>query len=376
MRRRKIASHYALINGRLERNIIIEVEERTITAIEQTENIDNRAGVEFYPGILIAGMVNAHCHLELAYLRGAIAEGSGFAGFASAIGRVRNNFTTEERLRAASVADAQMWEEGIEAVADIANDHLVMPIKEHSAIRYHTFIEFFGHNNHDIESARKMASGANCSLTPHSIYSVQDEPFRTICAEGNAPISLHFLESDDEKALYSGHGSLHDWYERQGWRCDFLHYGTPTERVARNIPNDRRMLLIHNVKATTEDVAMLNEHFTNGLFWVLCPESNRFISRTEPPVDMLRKKRVKIAIGTASLASARHLSMVMNMSLLGDIPLEELLIWATRNGAEALGLETTLGDLRIGTAPGIVLIEGADLQNMRLTSETRSRRII
>mgnify|MGYP006319955159 FL=1 len=128
--RRKIASHYALINGRLERNIIIEVDDRTITSIEHTDSIDNRASVEFYPGILTAGMVNAHCHLELSYLRGAISEGSGFAGFAGAIGRVRNNFTTEERLRAASVADARMWEEGIEAVADIANDSLVMPVKE------------------------------------------------------------------------------------------------------------------------------------------------------------------------------------------------------------------------------------------------------
>lgn len=374
--RRKIASHYALINDRLERNIIIEVDDRTITAIEQTENIDNRAGVEFYPGILTAGMVNAHCHLELSYLRGAIAEGSGFAGFAGAIGRVRNNFSTEERLHAASVADARMWEEGIEAVADIANDRLVMPIKERSAIHYHTFIEFFGLNNHDIEAARTMATSENCSLTPHSIYSVQDKPFRTICGEGEAPLSLHFLESDDEKALYNGHGSLHDWYERQGWPTDFLLYGTPAERVVRSIPANRRMLLIHNVKASAEDVATINRHFTNGVYWVLCPESNRFISRTAPPTDMLRQEGAKIAIGTDSLASARHLSMVENMRLLGDIPLDELLLWATRNGAEALGLEDRLGDLRVGTAPGIVLIENADLHNMLLTPETRSRRII
>lgn len=374
--RRKIASHYALINGRLERNIIIEVDDRTITSIEQTDSIDNRAGVEFYPGILTAGMVNAHCHLELSYLRGAISEGSGFAGFAGAIGRVRNNFTTEERLRAATVADAKMWEEGIEAVADIANDRLVMPVKERSAIHYHTFIEFFGLNNHSVEVARTIASGDNCSLTPHSTYSVQDEPFRAICADGSAPLSLHFLESDDEKALFDNYGSLHDWYERQGWETDFLHYGTPAERVVISIPANRRILLIHNVKATKEDIATIEQHFTNGVYWVLCPESNRFISRTEPPIETLRNAGVKIAIGTDSLASARHLSMVENMRLLGDIPLDELLIWATRNGAEALGLEASLGDIRVGTSPGIVVIEGADLQNMRVTDQTRSRRII
>ena len=144
---RRIASHYALVNGHLERNIIVDVDSNgTITAVECYANIDREAHVEFYPGILIPGMVNAHCHLELSYLRGAIAEGGGYATFASEIGRVRGNYTTEERLHAASVADAMMWEQGIEAVADIANDDLAMSIKERSNIEYKTMFEFFGLN--------------------------------------------------------------------------------------------------------------------------------------------------------------------------------------------------------------------------------------
>lgn len=373
--KRKIASHYALIDGELERNIVIEVDGRTITAIERVENIDRCAGVEFYPGILIAGMVNAHCHLELSYLRGAIAEGSGFAGFAGEIGRVRNNYTTEERLHAASVADAVMWEQGIEAVADIANDLLVMPIKERSQIKYHTFIEFFGLNNHSLDTARAMAEGEHISLTPHSIYSVQDGPFREISAEGEAPLSIHFLESDDEKALYNHQGSLHNWYERMGWSTDFLDYGTPAKRIVESIAAERRVMLVHNCKAASEDVEMIESHFAGGAHWVLCPESNRFISRIEPPVEMFRAMGTKVAIGTDSLASARELSMVENMRLLGDVPINELLIWATRGGAEALGMDS-LGELRVGTSPGIVLIEGADLKAMRLTEESRSRRII
>ena len=99
---RKIASHYALVNGELLRDIVVEVDaSRQIIAIEQVTSLDNRHGVEFYPGILIPGMVNAHCHLELSYLRGAIAEGGGFATFAREIGRVRGNYTLEERISAA-----------------------------------------------------------------------------------------------------------------------------------------------------------------------------------------------------------------------------------------------------------------------------------
>ena len=117
---RKIASHYALIDGELVRNRVIELDDNgVITNIIESSNIDSMASVEFYPGILIPGMINAHCHLELSYLHNQIEEGSGFAGFARAIGAVRNNFTTEERLRASRVADAKMWDEGVEAVADI-----------------------------------------------------------------------------------------------------------------------------------------------------------------------------------------------------------------------------------------------------------------
>ena len=35
-------------------------------------------------------MVNAHCHLELSYLRGRIARGCGFAGFCRHDARARN----------------------------------------------------------------------------------------------------------------------------------------------------------------------------------------------------------------------------------------------------------------------------------------------
>jgi imidazolonepropionase-like amidohydrolase len=68
--------------------------------------------------------------------------------------------------------------------------------------------------------------------------------------------------------------------------------------------------------------------------------------------------------------------MVGNMLLLGDIPLNELLTWATLNGAKAMGLDSKLGSIEIGKSPGLVILESADLHNMRLTEECRTRRIL
>lgn len=374
---RRIASHYTLYNGELERNIVVEVDDLgTITNILRCDAIDSMASVEFFPGILIPGMVNCHCHLELSYLKGAIAEGEGYAGFARSIGAVRNNFTTEERIRSAKIADAQMWEEGIEAVADIANDDLVMEVKTKSKIEYHTLFEFFGLNNRDVEPHFDLASRFPKSyVTPHSTYSVQDEPFRQICDRNSTLLSIHLLESDAEEGLYHGRGSLHEWYQRMGWECDFLKYESPAERIAKNVNPKSNLLLVHNTQATAKDIATVESHTKNGT-WVLCPESNRFISNDKPPVDMLKEMGVKIAVGTDSLASARTLSMIENLRLLGNHPLKELLTWATLNGAKALGIDAMKGAIEIGKRPGLVVIEGADLHNLCLTPESVAHRII
>lgn len=376
--KRRIASHYTLINGKLERNIVVDVDSNgTILGVSRIENIDREAGVEFYPGILIPGMINAHCHLELSYLRGAIAEGGGYATFASEIGRVRGGFTTEERLRASSVADASMWEQGIEAVVDIANDDLVMPIKDRSKITYKTLFEFFGLNNHDTEPLASLASKhTNASVTPHSTYSVQDREFCQICSNFSELLSLHFLESESEALLYRHEGSLHGWYSRMGWDCDFLGYGTPAKRVAECVPHNSRLLLVHNTCATASDIQDIDSAMGNRATWVLCPESNRYISNLCPPAELLEQMGVNIAIGTDSLASARTLSMVDNMRLIKGIALEKLLCYATINGAKALGIEATKGSIEIGKTPGLVIMEGVDFTTMTLTDESHTYRLL
>ena len=57
-------------------------------------------------------MVNAHCHLELSCLRGAIPAGGGFAAFARGMGAQRGRFDEEQRRRAIEAADARMWARG------------------------------------------------------------------------------------------------------------------------------------------------------------------------------------------------------------------------------------------------------------------------
>ncbi len=334
--------------------------------------------MEFHSGILCAGFVNAHSHIELSYLRGAIAEGGGYATFAESIAKVRDAFSVEEQLSAIEYADRTMWAEGVDAVGDIVNGDMSFTTKTKSPIFYKNFAEVFGLRVCNLERQRELLKYPNTSLTPHSTYSVPDIPFREVCNDyAEAPLSIHFLESSAEAELYRGEGRLHEWYGKAGFECDFLHYGSPTERIVKCVPKDRRVLLVHNCEITEQDVEMLLDHFSIPVSFVLCPRSNAYISGVEPrSVELLRARGVNICIGTDSLSSNWSLSMVEELKMFRNIPLAELLQWATINGAKALGIADKYGSIEVGKRSSVVCLSGVDLENFALTPQTKAVRVL
>lgn len=339
-------------------------------------------GVEFYSGILIPGMVNAHTHLELSYLKGHIPSGGGFTRFADGLTAVRGAFTREDMQRVADYRDTRMYAEGVSAVGDISNGNAAFDVKQRSAIRYHTFLESFGLDA-DIGSMkplyeRAVSRGLSASITPHSTYSLNDAAFRDAVGDvENSPLSVHFMESREEEELFSERGGMWEWYARRGLTTDFTRlYGSPAERIIRCIPSGRRILLIHNTFITPREVGALTRHFGDGVTFVVCPRSNRYINDADPPVGMLLDMGVRVAVGTDSLASNTSLSMIEELKSMRGIPLETLLTWATLSGAQALGIDAVYGSLEPGKKPGIALVEGVDWQRMELLPSASTRRIV
>lgn len=374
---RKIASNWLWTpEGFLRRPLVTLDDGGRILDVRTCDAPDREPFTEFHAGLLTPGFVNAHCHLELSALRGRIPEGCGFAGFARAMGEVRGLADEEERRAAIAAADAEMTRGGIVAVGDIANGEAAFDVKSAGRIAYRTFAEFFGLRTMAADGLRPLLRHPRTSLTPHSVYSVQDAPFRALCAEGTAPLSIHFMESPAEAELFAGRGPLHEWYARAGFVCDFLHYGSPAERLVRSIPAERPLILVHACCVGEEEVRRILAHLTAPVYWCLCPRSNRYISRLAPPVALLRSLGARICLGTDSLASNRSLSLLDELRALGGVPLRESLRWATLGGAEALGLDDALGTVAPGKRPGLNLLTGLDFERMALTPDTRVKPLI
>jgi cytosine/adenosine deaminase-related metal-dependent hydrolase len=349
--------------------VVTVAESGEILDISSPPHLDREAGVEFFSGIIVPGLLNAHCHLELSHLRDSIPAGGGFTGFAQEMRAVRGGFSEEQRRTAAELWDAKMWSEGVSVVNDICNGGSTFGLKSRSRIKYRSLCELFGLG---ADSAHAFAlrdeahaAGLEATVTPHSTYSLSREGFAAAVGDGdNRPLSVHFMESEDEVELFNRRGAMWDWYAEQGLEPDFLDYGGPAERLVAQIPPDRPVMLVHNCVVTQRDIDIVMGHFTAPVTWVLCPGSNRYISGLEPPVELLRKNRLRIAIGTDSLASNETLSVVRELSLIKGVPLVELLSWVAADTIE------------VGHTPGLVLLSGVDFEKMSLNNSTKSHRII
>lgn len=390
---RRLSAQYVITNtGILQKRAVITVNnDGLIVRIDETKGeLRESQSVEFYNGIIIPGFVNCHCHLELSHLKGSIPGGTGLPDF---IMHIRNSGKRNgmKELRSAAIADKALEAEGVVLCADICNTPLTFGIKKKSSISYINLLEVFGIDPDKAErrmneiaelEEKALEAGLEYAFTPHSFYSVSQPLFSLIRKKTakNRISSVHFLESDSESMFLDKHtGPLRDSYRESGLLPQNLMIpGDHVSAVIDELTPSGNLILVHNTYADNQTVRRLKKR--RNIWWCLCPGSNLFIENKMPPVEMLRKEGCEIVIGTDSLASNNELSILSEMKHIHrhfpSIPLEELVRWATFNGARALGEEKHFGKIEAGMKPGLLLIENIDLENFKLLPGSSVKRLI
>ena len=397
------------VSGEPIRNGFVECDDDgTIVAVGTLNNVDIAEDARFQDqeivyrkGVIVPGFVNAHCHVELSHMKGLFRQASGMDGFIRQINALRLTVDREGRVEAMRREFDAMYESGVSAMADISNCDESFEMKreaiEEGRMYTRTYLEVFGTEPEDAPAimssvlalqaeAREM--GLDAAPTPHSCYTMSPLLNRLSAAEGlkSGFISYHSQESDEEEDMIRfGTGPLADDYHGRGVSTPpvtgsgALKYFLDNLTTELPAPVYGRVLLVHNVATDKESIEYALKTLKSP-YWALCPLSNIFIHRALPPIGLMRSYGLKLCIGTDSLSSNLLLSMVDEMRCLQDnfpeLGLAELLEWACINGAEAIGCEDACGTLEKGKRPGVVLIENIDLQNLRLTRESRSTRLI
>ncbi|MCU0435553.1 MAG: amidohydrolase family protein [Bacteroidia bacterium] len=327
---------------------------------------------EFFDGVLCPGFVNAHCHLELSHLRGAIAPHTGFAGFAKELIPKRNQYGDQEITAAAAAGCAELYNGGTQAVGDIANTTHSFHAKLHSPLRVHTFIELLALNpalaGKVMESGKALLNECPqpASLTPHAPYSVSPLLLQSIAASHHAmPLSIHNQESRAENEFFeTGRGRVNELYEFLN--IDISWFTPPgTNALRSTLPHlltQRPLLLVHNTFTSLADLQWAETQHKN-LHWCFCPNANLYIENTLPDFMQFYRQGVRCCIGTDSLASNHSLSILDELKVIAahapEIPLATLLQWATANGAAALNI-AEVGSFTPGSSPGVILLRGVD----------------
>lgn len=369
-------------------------ESGTIYEAGYAENIPSEAVI--LDGAVVPGFVNAHCHVELSYMKGLFKRGTGMAGFIDQINALRDMAPLEERLLDISREMDHMWQSGVSAMADISNCDDSFAAKSSSPMYTRTFLEVFGTEPEDCSSVMKgvevlhqkaLECGLDAAPTPHACYTMSPELLSAASAEGlkSGYISYHSEETpEEEEMIASGSGPLWDNRKFSGMSTPPVTGGTSLEYFVERLsaitqlPVKEHVLLVHEV-CMTEEGTELVKSLLPGAFVALCPRSNIYIHKALPPVEMLRKCGIPLTVGTDSLSSNDSLDMVSELYCLQenfpDIALEELLRWACYNGACFLGKEAELGSIAAGKRPGLVLIDHISSAG-RLTSSSSSYRIV
>ena len=392
---RRIAASYVFpltASGPIRSGFVETEDDGTVIRTGPVEDPSKEA--VFYDGALVPGFVNAHCHVELSYMKGLFRKGTGMAGFIDQINALRDTQSPSQKLRALREAMDSMWAQGVDAMADISNCADSFAVKAAHPLYTRTFLEVFGTEPEDCPAVmasvtalagKARSFGLDAAPTPHACYTMSPELLREASAAGlrSGFLSYHSEESPEEDEMIRfGRGKM--WNNRKAARMStppvtggssLSYFLDQLEKVV-PLPVEGHVLLVHECCMDAAGARAAQAALKHP-FVALCPLSNLFIHNALPPVEMMRREGLTLCVGTDSLSSNDELDMVRELYCLQehfpDVPLEELLEWACRNGARFLGKEDVLGSFAPGSKAGVVLID--HLQDGRLTAESHSRRL-
>lgn len=379
-------------NGNLLKNKTLYLDDKgTILDIRDTPA--DTGDIRHVEGYLCPGFVNTHCHLELSHMKGKVDTGTGLIPFIKDV-VTKRDIDPEQIADAIRQADRDMYDSGIVAVGDISNKTDTSDTKANSPIRYYTFVEMFDFMQEsmaqqtfrqykEVYDGFQESEKDRKSMVPHAPYSVSDRLYRLLADVNTSPktISVHNEETPDEMALFlENKGGFPSFFG--GFGMSLAHWKatgqTPIFHLLKNLDPTHKTLFVHNTLTTEEGIQAAHD-WSDNVYWATCANANLYIENRLPDYRVFIPQQAKMTIGTDSLTSNWQLSVWEEIKTIRKyasyVPLTDLITWATKNGAEALGFDDVLGTIEPGKTPGLVVLKGIRENNGQYFTVDSSSRI-
>jgi len=326
---------------------------------------------------VMPGLVNAHTHLELSYLRDEVPPASQFVTWIRGVMKARRERPDPGAREIVDAVESALVEAiacGTAIVGDISNTLVTFGPLTRSPLAAVVFYELIRFNAPAPAAivAKAVADLAalpptervRTSLAAHAPYSVAPLVLRAIHEAVNrspfAPCSIHLSESEEEvEFIQSGAGPWRALLEEIGsWDPEWVPPGgTPVQFLDDSGFLDGRLLAVHGVQMTPSDLDRL---VARGTTLVTCPRSNGHTGAGAPPIEDFYNYGVKVAVGTDSLASAPDLNIFAELAtmraLAPTVSAAALLDSATRQGARALGFDADYGTIEPGKSARLLAV--------------------
>lgn len=375
----------------LERGLVT-VQGEHILSVEPAGT--RRADLDLGAAAVLPGLVNAHTHLDLGGLRGAVPFTGDFPAWLRAVIAHRRARPAEQVQADVRAGLAESIRQGVTLLGDISAGGLSWPALAGAPIRAVVFHELLGlpatraglawATALDWLRAHPATPTCRPGLSPHAPYSARASLFRaaaSLAEARNLPLMTHLAETTGELELLAGHrGPFVPFLSALGvWDPDGLVL-TPDEVIARNGAVPHALFAHGNY---LDPLALLPP----GATVVYCPRTHSFFGHPTHPFRALLERGARVALGTDSLASNPDLGVLAEARVLRrlypDLPGEVLLRLATLAGAEALGWADETGSLAPGKSADLAVVplpsprgRPADPHHLVLASETPVARVL
>ncbi len=309
--------------------------------------------VEEINGLLMPGLMNSHCHLELSSLVGKIGPTKNFLNWIKQLQKVTENYTQNDWVKSVEKGVIDSIVSGTTQIVDVGNSGTSyqsgsqnlqgLYYREIIGLNVKRGLDYWNLQQQNLQEDFLFYQNrkSRTSASAHAPFSCSPELLKSIIDYNqtkSTPFIMHLAESIEEEEFFEKHmGSLFDFckniepnlFVKKYSKQSSIQYLIQIGALPKN------SVMVHCNTITESEVAYF---FKNKISIIHCPQSHSFFDHPPFPYDLCRQYGVSVVLGTDSLASNTNLNLFQEMNLFKktnlQVPCQDIIKMVTRTSSK------------------------------------------